>query len=143
MLTEAGETTETADAMHHIWTGSWPANRTPRVDSITLDGKGYKQSVVLETGKIYDAAFEVFDHEGDPLTFRWEVKPESESRKSGGDREERLPNLEGLLSDPAAPHTTVTVTKPGKYRLFAYAYDGNGHAAHANIPFLVRAGEER
>jgi hypothetical protein len=143
LLTERGELTEAADAMQYIWTGSWPANRTPRVDSITLDGKGYKESVVLETGTTYDAAFEVFDHEGDPLTFRWEVKPESESRKSGGDREERLPNLEGLLSDPAAPHTTVTVTKPGKYRLFAYAYDGNGHAAHANIPFLVRAGEER
>ena len=137
LLTEAGEETETVDVMHYIWTGSWPENRTPRVDSIQLDGKGHKESVVLESGKVYDAVFEVFDHEGDPLTFRWEVKPESESKKSGGDREEPLPNLEGILSDSAAASTTITAPAPGKYRLFAYAYDGQDHAAHANIPFLV------
>ena len=138
MLTEAGEETETVDVMHKLWTGNWPANRTPRVDAIRLDEKSYEDSVVLEAGKSYEASFDVFDHDGDSLTFRWEVKPESESTKSGGDREERLPSLEGLLSDPGAPETTLTVNDPGKYRLFAYAYDGNGHAAHANIPFLVQ-----
>jgi exo-beta-1,3-glucanase (GH17 family) len=137
LLTEDGRETETVDVMHYIWTGSWPANRTPRVDSITLDGKRYKDSVVLEPGKTYDAAFDVFDHEGDPLTYRWEVKPESESRKSGGDREAPLPNLEGLLTDSDSASTTIIAPAPGKYRLFAYAYDGQGHAAHANIPFLV------
>ena len=137
MLTEDGEVTETADVMHHIWTGSWPANRTPRVKSIQLDGKSYKESVVLETGTTYDATFEVFDYEGDSLLYRWEVKPESESSKSGGDREERLPNLEGLLSDSEAASTIITAPAPGKYRLFAYACDGRGHTAHANIPFLV------
>jgi len=137
MLTEDGEETETIDVMQYIWTGAWPANRTPRVDSIQLDGKSYRESVVLETGKAYDAVVEVFDHEGDPLTYRWEVKPESESKKSGGDREDSLPNLEGVLSNGEAANTTITAPAPGKYRLFAYAYDGQGHAAHANIPFLV------
>ena len=79
--------------------------------------------------------------EGDPLTYRWEVKPESESQKAGGDREMRLPNLEGLLSDPDARQTAIEATRPGKYRLFAYAYDGKGRAAHANIPFLVEGDE--
>ena len=137
LLTEDGRETETVDVMHYIWTGSWPANRTPRVESITLDGKHDDDSVVLETGKTYDAAFEVFDHEGDPLTYRWEVKPESESKKSGGDQEDPLPNLEGLLSDGEAGRTQITAPPPGKYRLFAYARDGQGHVAHANIPFLV------
>ena len=137
MLTEDGEETETIDVMHYIWTATWPANRTPRVDSIQLDGKSYKKSVVLEPGKTYDAMFEVFDHEGDPLTYRWEIKPESESKKSGGDREDPLPNLEGFLSDSESASTTVTAPAPGRYRLFAYAYDGQGHTAHANIPFLV------
>jgi hypothetical protein len=138
MLTEAGEETETVDVMHKIWTGSWPANRTPRVNSIRLDGKSYEESVVLAAGESYEVAFDVVDPDGDALTFLWEVKLESESRKSGGDREERLPNLEGLLSEPDVSQTILTVTRPGKYRLFAYAYDGNGHAAHANIPFLVQ-----
>jgi beta-galactosidase/beta-glucuronidase len=138
LLTETGEATEAIDVLHKAWTGAWPANRTPRVNSIRLDGKSYKESVVLESGKTYDATFDVVDHDGDALTFHWEVKPESESTKSGGDREERLPNLDGLLSDSEAANTTVMAPAPGKYRLFAFAYDGNGRAAHANIPFLVR-----
>ncbi len=141
LLTERGELTEAADAMQYIWTGEWPANRTPRVEAIRLDGKGYKESVVLAAGESYDAVFDVTDPEGDPLTYRWEVKPESESQKAGGDSEEALPSLEGLLLDAEAPQTTITVSNPGKYRLFAYAYDGKGHAAHANIPFLVEGDE--
>jgi hypothetical protein len=127
--------------MQYIWTGSWPANRAPRVESIRLDGKGYKEGVVLAAGESHVAVFDVTDPDGDPLTYRWEVKPESESQKAGGDREEALPNLQGLLSDPESPQTTITVGTPGKYRLFAYAYDGNDHAAHANIPFLVEGAE--
>ena len=137
MLTEAGEATETIDVMHYIWTGEWPENRTPQVDSIQLDGKDYKESVVLEPGKTYDATLNVVDHDGNPLTYHWEVKPESASIKAGGDREEPLPNLEGLLSDNDAASVRITAPVPGKYRLFAYAYDGQGYAAHANIPFLV------
>jgi exo-beta-1,3-glucanase (GH17 family) len=141
LLTESGELTEAADVMQHIWTGAWPANRTPRVEGMRLDGRGHKENVVLAAGEPYDAVFDVVDPEGDALTYRWEVKPESDSQKSGGDREERLRNLEGLLSDAEAPQTTLTVSKPGKYRLFAYAYDGHDHAAHANIPFLVEGDE--
>jgi exo-beta-1,3-glucanase (GH17 family) len=140
MLTEAGEETEAVDAMHYIWNAEWPANRTPQVRSIKLDGKGYKQSVTLMSGQGYEAEFEVIDHEGDPLTFRWEVKPESNATVEGGDFERAIDNIEGLLSNPDAAATRLTAPVPGQYRLFAYAYDDHGHAAHANIPFLVEPG---
>jgi hypothetical protein len=142
LLTESGEVTEAVDVLHYLWTGSWPDNRTPRVESLLLDGRNYRQSVVLPTGESYGAVFEVVDHDGDPLTYHWEVKPESESQKSGGDREERLPNLEEFLVSANGPTANIRAVAPGRYRLFAYTFDDNGHAAHANIPFLVRETSE-
>jgi len=143
MFTEAGEETEAVDVMHYVWTGAWPPNRTPRVESLTLDGKSAKQSVVLLAGESYQATFDVFDHEVDSLSYRWEVKPETVATQIGGDFEKRLSSLDGLLSDPAAATTSVKVREPGKYRLFAYAYDDHGHAAHANIPFMVTIGDDK
>ena len=137
MFTEAGEATETVDVMHYIWNGAWPADRSPRVESLTLDGKSATHSVTLAAGETYEASFDVVDFENDPLSHRWEVKPESDANQVGGDFEEPMASLEGLVSDPTATTTAITVSEPGEYRLFAYAYDDHGHAAHANIPFLV------
>jgi len=137
LLTEAGEETEVVDVMHYIWKGAWPANRAPRVNSMRLDGKSATQSVTLVAGKKYEASLDVLDFEDDPLSYRWEVKPESESTATGGDHEVSIASLEGLLSKPTAAKTALIVPPPGQYRLFAYAYDDQGNAAHANIPFLV------
>ena len=139
LLLESGETTESADVMQHSWTGTWPANRAPRVKSMRLDGRTSRQGVTLVAGRSYEAAFDVSDPDGDALSFRWEVKRESDATQEGGDFEARIGNIEGVLSAPAAATTLVRVEEPGKYRLFVYAFDGQGHAAHANVPFLVEA----
>ncbi len=139
LFTEAGEETESVDAMHYIWNGVWPANRTPQVRSMLLNGRTSRESVILEQGQAYEAVFDVVDPDRDPLTYRWEVKPESDESVEGGDSESAIDNVEGLLSSPDAAVTHLTSPGPGRYRLFAYAYDDLGHAAHANIPFLVEA----
>ena len=143
LLLESGEETESVDAMHYIWTGGWPANRAPRVQTLSLDGGTARDAVTLSTGLTYRIRFDVRDPEGDPLRFHFQVKPESEATQVGGDFEHTPPDIDGWVADPAAAETTITVPVPGKYRLFAYAYDGHGHAAHANIPFLVTAAGER
>jgi len=139
LLLDSGELTESADAMQHAWTGTWPANRAPRVNAMRLDGRGSRDSVTLVAGRTYEAAFDVVDPDGDPLRYRWEVKPESDATQAGGDFEHRIGNIDGLLGDAAAPTTSITVHEPGRYRLFVYAFDDHGHAAHANIPFLVES----
>jgi hypothetical protein len=141
LLLEGGEVTEAVDAMHYAWRGEWPANRTPRVHALRLDGRGAGDSVVLVAGRTYEAAFDVVDPDGGPLRYRWEVKRESDATQAGGDFESRIRNIGGLLGDRTASVTTLTVRKPGRYRLFAYAFDDHGHAAHANIPFLVEPGD--
>ena len=137
MLTEDGKETEVVDVMHRAWTGQWPDNRTPRVKALRLDGRGYPDSVVLEAGRDYEAAIDVVDPEGDPVVYRWELKPESAATSEGGDYEAPIASLEGFLAEPAAAATTLTAPGPGRYRLFAYAEDDHGHVAHANLPFLV------
>ena len=139
MLTEEGKETEVVDVMHRAWTGQWPDNRTPRVNALRLDGRSYPESIVLEEGQDYEAAIEVVDPEGDPVVYRWELKPESAARSEGGDFEAPIANLEGFLANPAAAATTLTVPEPGQYRLFAYAEDDHGRVAHANLPFLVES----
>ena len=138
MYTEAGEETETIDVMHRIWNGSWPDNRSPQLESMRLDGKTAHQSVTLTAGESYEAVVDVFDPEGDALSYQWELKPESKATQGGGGFEESIAPLNDLIEDPTAATISLAVPKPGQYRLFVYAYDNQGHAAHANIPLLVK-----
>ena len=135
---ESGEKTEAVDVMHHIWNGSWPDNRTPRLERLTLDGRAATDSVRLEPSASYAAAVVAHDAEGDSLTYSWEIKYESTSVAHGGDDEEVPATLTGLIEAPVSD--TVYLTAPqasGAYRLFVYVRDGHGSAAHANIPFFV------
>ena len=138
IFTQTGEATEVMDVLQHVWTGSWPQNRAPQIEPISLNGKSAEQNVKLKPGKSYRAGALVTDSDGDPLTYQWQVKSESDSTQLGGDYEEYISSLPGLIADPAAEEIKMKApSKPGAYRLFVYAYDGHGHAAHANIPFYV------
>mgnify|MGYP001823493637 FL=1 len=138
IFTQTGEATEVMDVLQHIWTGSWPENRAPQIKPIRLNGKSAEQNVKLKPGKTYRAEVSVTDSDGDPLTYQWQVKNESDSTQLGGDYEEYISSLPGLIADPAAADIKMKApSKPGAYRLLVYAYDGQGHAAHANIPFYV------
>jgi exo-beta-1,3-glucanase (GH17 family) len=139
LLLESGEATEAVDVMQHAWTGSWPENRAPQVEAIRLDGRNYDADVVLAAGQVVTASIVVHDPDADSLSYRWELKPESEATQSGGDREAPVPNITGKIDDPGQATIRFGLEEPGHYRLFAYAYDGQGQAAHANIPFRVEA----
>jgi endo-1,4-beta-mannosidase len=141
LLLESGEATEAVDVMHFAWNGTWPAIRSPRVNALHLDGRGARESVTLVAGRTYRAAIDVVDPDGDPLRYRWEVKRESDATQKGGDFESSISNVRGALGDARAVTTTITVAKPGRYRLFVYVFDDRGYAAHANIPFLVQPPE--
>lgn len=141
LLLESGEETEAVDVMQRAWTGAWPANRTPRVNAMLLDGRTSRESVTLVAGRPYQAVFDVTDPDGDALRVHWEVRRESDATEKGGDFEDGIPAIGGLVRDPASASTVITVNDTGRYRLFAYAFDDHGHAAHANIPFLVEQAE--
>jgi len=138
LFTETGEETAVIDVLQYIWTGNWPDNRSPQIKSMRLDGKAAHKNIRLKTGKTYRAEIKASDHDGDALAYSWQVKPESTANQVGGDYEAEIASLEGHIIDPSKPEASlIAPDNPGAYRLFVYVYDGQGHAAHANIPFYV------
>ena len=139
LFTETGESTAAVDVLQAVWTGRVPANQAPAIQSMRLARRPATDSVRLGAGKRYTAKVDVADPDGDPLIFRWSIKPESTETVVGGDFEASITDLDGLfVGDPAQSQVTLMAPdSPGHYRLFVMAYDGQGHAAHANIPFLV------
>ena len=139
LFTEAGEESEVLDVLEYLWTGHYPANRAPHISSLSLDNQAATAGVTLRPGQPYPAAAAVADPDQDPLTYQWELLPESTDLKQGGDRESRPTPLAGAIPAGATGQTTLTApTQPGAYRLFIYAHDGHGNVATGNVPFRVQ-----
>jgi hypothetical protein len=138
MFLESGEATPAVDVMQYLWTGTWPAIRSPQLDGAWLDGKTAYQNIHLNSGQSYPAKVQAVDYNGNALTFVWSVMKESTDLKTGGDAESKPESLSDLVQAAQGGQITLKAPiKPGAYRLFAYVYAGNGHAAHVNIPFYV------
>ena len=139
LFTEDGESTSAVDVLQFVWTGRAPANQAPVIESLRLARRPATDSVRLAAGKRYTAKAAVTDPDDDPLVFRWRVKPESTATVVGGDYEAAIDDIPGLfVGDATQAEVELTSPEaPGTYRLYVMVYDGQGHAAHANIPFLV------
>lgn len=139
LFTEAGEENEVVDVMQYLWSGTWPKNRAPHLNSFKIDGKKVLDFIYLSPGQKYPADIDVVDPDNDKLTTRWELLPESTDLKNGGDRESRPGPIQGLVNEVAYNKAVLTAPeKEGAYRLFLYVSDGNNNVATANIPFYVK-----
>ncbi|UOQ70524.1 cellulase family glycosylhydrolase [Hymenobacter cellulosilyticus] len=139
IFTEDGKESEVVDVMQYLWSGKWPQNRAPHLAAFTLNGKKSTDNVYVQPGQSVPVVATVSDPDKDPLTYRYELLPESTDLKSGGDRESRPTAIPGLVPAEGKGKTTLKApTKEGAYRLFVYAYDGKDNVATANIPFYVK-----
>ncbi|GAB5536642.1 MAG: glycoside hydrolase family 2 TIM barrel-domain containing protein [Rubricoccaceae bacterium] len=138
MFMPTGETTESVDAMEALWTGEMPTNQAPRLVSATLDGRVATDGIQLDPGQSVMAQVVSTDADNDVLTYAWEVRDEQTDLSEGGD-DESIPQLiQDAVEAPTAAETGVTApSQTGAYRLFVVVMDGQGNAAHANIPFYV------
>ncbi|MCB2195699.1 MAG: hypothetical protein KQH79_07550 [Bacteroidetes bacterium] len=138
LFTEDGQPTETIDAMQHLWTGEWPDNRAPRMDSLRLNGLSAFENIKLDKSEKYFAEVYIHNYENDSLDCSWEVLYESTDLGVGGDHESRPQSLEGLITKNG--HYSIELTAPnetGAFRLFIYVMDDQNKVATANIPFYV------
>ncbi|MDB5200461.1 MAG: glycosyl hydrolase family protein [Chitinophagaceae bacterium] len=139
LFTEKGEESEVVDVMQYLWTGKWPKDRAPHVDSVLLNNKKATDIIYLEESTNYPVAIFANDPDKDKLAIRWELLPESTDLKNGGDRESRPVEIPGSVTVESLNNSILkTPAKEGAYRLFLYISDGYNKVATANIPFYVK-----
>lgn len=139
MFDKAGLETEAVDVMKYEWSGKWPKNRSPKIDSLKIDNKTAYQGVYLNPQELYKARVWAKDLEGDMLVYKWEVLEEGKKFPYGGGGEPKPPVIEGLI--PEGNSNEIFFKAPtaiGAYRLFVYVYDGKDHFGTANIPIYVQ-----
>jgi hypothetical protein len=139
LFTEIGEESEVVDVMQYLWSGRWPKNRAPHVDSVLLNNKKATDIIYLQPDKNYPLAVFAHDPNKDKMIVRWELLPESTDLKNGGDRESRPEAIPASISVENLKKAILkTPEKEGAYRLFLYISDGHNKVATANIPFYVK-----
>jgi hypothetical protein len=138
LLLDSGEATPGVDAMRYLWTGAWPANRSPSITPIQIDQRPISDDVVLLAGQTYAADITSRDADQDPLDYDWQLRTESTAQSVGGDQE-TLPRAVPVRmhADGDGRLQFQAPRKSGAYRLFVTVRDGRGHAAHANRPLRI------
>ena len=130
MLLPTGEKLPAVDAVVRGWTGKWPPDRSPKIESLRFTEPGD----VFPAGSRLGAAASATDRDGGKLTYEWTLMAESTDIKHGGDAESVPPSFPGAV-EAAGADCTVTVPPAGAYRLFLVVRDGRGGASTANLPF--------
>jgi hypothetical protein len=141
LFNEDGIPTEAIDELTYCWSGAYPKNRAPHVDSIYFNEIILAPNCILKANDTYQFKLYANDANNDKLIYSWELYPESTDLKSGGDAEMKPPQLTGCLKGKnksvvqlKAPH------QEGRYRLFVKVFDGE-KLAYMNIPFYVSPDE--
>jgi len=138
MLLKDGSRLAAVEAMTEAWGGPAPANRCPTLGSVRLDPASGHQA-----GQPFKASVEVADPDGDPLRIEWVLRYDSGLYDAGGDAQPDPPEFPQAIVRAEAGTAEVTPPGGGVFRLFAYAYDGKGNAAVANVPVQVEGEEFR
>ncbi len=139
-LFRGGLRTESIDVMQHLWTGSWPENRAPTIQTLAIEGTSDPRSVYLKPGAAYQAHVQAADPDSDALTYAWDIRPEVKVPPGSyaGSKEKRAEPIEGLIRDATSGQVEFTAPQAaGPYRIFVTILDGNGHAAYGNVAFFV------
>lgn len=138
VFTEDGSATESVDVMEYLWTGNWPQNRSPIIESFHLNNKDAYSNIKLAANQLYQAEVKSSDPDGDKLTYSFEILHESTDLKDGGDLENRPETVHWNRKELKEGMIEFSVPDvKGAYRIFVYVHDGNEHVATANIPFFV------
>jgi len=138
IFSENGDPTEVYDALAQSWSNVPLKNSSPTLDSVSVFGFTNKLNLVFKSDQ--EIEFTVFskDANGDKLTYYWEMFPESEDLKTGGDAESKPLEVVGSLKNRRSAICKLKVPDlEGRYRIYITVSDGE-KIAYANLPFYVQ-----
>lgn len=138
MFLPDGSKLAAVDEMTLAWTGSYPENRCPAVEPLTVTPA---QSV--EAGERVKVELAASDPEGDSLEVEWRLRAEADRYQTGGDPEDPTADFPDAIL--YADHETAVIELPepaGVYRVYAFVRDGRGGAAVANLPLEARPAKD-
>jgi len=143
MFHDDGSEKGAVEVMHYEWTGKWPKNKTPRIDSLQIDGLNAVDNIDVAAETVHYARIYLDDPEGDELKIEWELVPENkEFGAYAGQGETKPAPVEGAISEVMEGGKLIQFRAPAEkgvsFRMFVYVHDGNNHVAVANIPFHIR-----
>ena len=137
LLLPDGSRLAAVDILSELWTGQPPSKPCPRISSIQVRGPNK-----VKPGVVINATCLATDVERKEVPLTWVLQQEQLEFAVGGDAVAVPPTFPDAieLTSGGKNRTTVDVRMPnggGGYRLFAYARDGKGGAAVANVPLFV------
>ncbi|GAB4457905.1 MAG: glycoside hydrolase family 2 TIM barrel-domain containing protein [Armatimonadaceae bacterium] len=135
-LPETGEKLGPVDAMALAWTGKAPTGRAPEIVQFS-SSLGTQE---IAPGSRHTAACHAWGNTAGDLTYRYEIRPDETGSGSPEPGQVPPPAIAGIIP-PEGKSGSISFqapSKPGPYRLYVYVRDGNGGAATANVPFLVK-----
>lgn len=143
MFHDNGTEKEAVQIMQYEWTGQWPENRAPHIDSVQIDGMNALDNINVAAETLHYARVFASDPDVDKLTIEWELVPEN--KKFGayaGHGETKPPPVPEVIKEIEEHGKLIQFLAPqdkgGNYRLFVYVYDGQENVAVANIPFHIK-----
>jgi hypothetical protein len=133
--------TQTVEVMQYMWTDQPPANRAPRISSLSVNGLSPVENIEVTPSDMLTAIVEASDPDNDELTFEWELLPEpTQFGAYAGQGETKPEPVDGFIKSRENASIQFQVPENGNanYRLFVYIRDGQGNIAVANAPFYVK-----
>lgn len=142
MFHDDGAEKEAVEVMNYEWTGYWPDNRCPQIDSLQIDKMNALDNIGLQAGSLHTVNVTIHDPDMDELEISWELLPEN--KKFGayaGQGETKPPAVEGVFKGTGNQGRSLKFVTPGEkggnFRMFVYVHDGHDNIAVANIPFHI------
>lgn len=122
---------ESAQALQECWGRVPVKNHAPKIEKLSLS------TDKPAAGDAIEAAANATDPEGDALTWTWTLVEENAHYGAtglGGATPKGFD--EAIVEGQGTAKVKVQLPGGGKYRLYAYCFDGKGNAAYANAPLL-------